>query len=602
MKKSTLSVLLISITGMTAFAQSGVKYSTGGNILASTDIFGSTNNAPVNFVSNGQKWMTLSPSGLFDISGRTRTRSNATFDSSATAFAMIAQQAQFATALVTGQITAGSLVVNGNATINGQLTIDNITSATGTIDFGNSNLVTSGNVNSTNISALQTSVSNQQTQITNLNAQISGITSSQWTTNSDSSISFPGSAFVKSMNISESLKIGNFRFSNGGGITPAPVDSIISPKPIAIASSKSISLGADTVLFGNGTGKVGITPSPITGNVRLQVQGDVEASGNISSNTITASQITINGMLESDTMHARRELFVNSSLKLSREPSNSFAEVSTLDTGVALVLQNTSTGRVGIGITPSAGEKLSVAGNAKFTGNISANCVTVNCLNVSGATQFDSVRVLKKLKIGTGTLILQNDPGGLENSIYTDNTTTPPSVSTDLLIQCNAAYPNNTFINKDNSGSVIIGTSTNIPFPDAKLQVLQDNKFQSAFKIHKLVCSKPEITSNPSGCLPNIMRVTKETTGIPGIQTLFVIQDTGNVGIGIVNPQDKLDVNGFGRFTNGLNFSDYLELGHSGSNSTIDNFGTGNLILNYNSGKFVGIGLVNPQYYSYPRI
>ncbi|MBI4932221.1 MAG: hypothetical protein HY841_15790 [Bacteroidetes bacterium] len=83
MKKSTLSVLFISITSVTAFAQSGVKYATGGNILSSTDIFGSTNNAPVNFVSNGKKWMTLSPSGLFDIDGRTRTRSNATFDSSA---------------------------------------------------------------------------------------------------------------------------------------------------------------------------------------------------------------------------------------------------------------------------------------------------------------------------------------------------------------------------------------------------------------------------------------------------------------------------------------------------------------------------------------
>lgn len=103
---------------------------------------------------------------------------------------------------------------------------------------------------------------------------------SQWSTNPDSSLSFNGNIFVKNLNASESINIGTFRFSNGGA-NPLPViiDSIRTPFPMTISSgANQIRLDADTLRLGD---RVAIDPSPIAGNARLSVQGDIQASGNL---------------------------------------------------------------------------------------------------------------------------------------------------------------------------------------------------------------------------------------------------------------------------------------------------------------------------------
>ncbi|MEX2231947.1 MAG: hypothetical protein WD824_07300, partial [Cyclobacteriaceae bacterium] len=128
-------------------------------------------------------------------------------------------------------------------------------------------------------------------------------------------------------------------------------------------------------------------------------------------------------MLEADTMHARNRLAVNNSLLLSRESTNDFAEVSTIDTSVSLVLQKSQAGRgVGIGITPSIGEKLSVSGNVGITNG----SLKISSLSGSGNKLLfaDSVGNLKTSNISLlaapwevqGNTIVSSDYIGTNNA------------------------------------------------------------------------------------------------------------------------------------------------------------------------------------------
>ena len=392
MKKIYAFIIIATVIAGAAkqsHAQSGQKFATGLNSLSGADAFGTSNLFPLIIKTNNTEWFRITETGIIDVSGNSRFRKSSLFDSSLTALKVKSQSAEFAVLLVTGsavvdaltvinnavingQLSSSSLSVTGNstlnnATINGQLTTNNVTSSTGTIDFGNNNLSTTGNVNSSNISSLSTSVTNQQTQISTLSSRVDSINASQWSTNPDSSISFSGNVFVNSLNAQNSISIGAFKFSNGAVPAPIQRDTISAPNKLVIASqTKAIELAADTITMKQYLG-IGRTPT-----VALDVVGDIAASGAISSSSITTFQLTINGgLLESDTMHARKQMTVNNSLLLSRETANNFAEVSTLDANVALVLQKDSTGSgVGIGITPSAGEKLSVAGNVGVSGNL----------------------------------------------------------------------------------------------------------------------------------------------------------------------------------------------------------------------------------------
>ncbi|MBI4930490.1 MAG: hypothetical protein HY841_06990, partial [Bacteroidetes bacterium] len=125
-----------------------------------------------------------------------------------------------------------------------------------------------------------------------------------------------------------------------------------------------IMFDADSVMMGN-TARVG--------NGQLSVAGNITASGDISSGTVTSGSI-VTSQLIIDTLHALSRVAVNHSLMIEKQTAKSYAEVSTTDTAIALVLQKDSAGKgVGIGITPSAGERLSVAGNVGVSGKITSS-------------------------------------------------------------------------------------------------------------------------------------------------------------------------------------------------------------------------------------
>ncbi|MFH1321033.1 MAG: hypothetical protein ABII90_10320 [Bacteroidota bacterium] len=144
---SALAVSICICFQNEAISQAGQKYAIGGNDLSGSDRFGSNNYAGINIYTNSIQrgiitqdgwfgWGTTTPSAFFNISG-----GDALFEINVT---------------IDSLLTAGSLVVYGNSEIYGLLTIGNtlifdgtnnsISSSTGTVDFLNSNILTTANI------------------------------------------------------------------------------------------------------------------------------------------------------------------------------------------------------------------------------------------------------------------------------------------------------------------------------------------------------------------------------------------------------------------------------------------------------------------------
>ena len=158
---------------------------------------------------------------------------------------------------------------------------------------------------------------------------------------------------------------GNVRISQnlyvGGGIIIS--DKVNATTSVETATLKSASIQADSILMDSTKGFYGY--SKFAGDVKLEnklkVNGDVQVNGNINtpgnissnaiiSNSIQTSQLTISeGTITTDTLHAIKQVIVNNSLKIAKEDINNFAEVSTKDTAVILVLQKEDSAQVVIG-------------------------------------------------------------------------------------------------------------------------------------------------------------------------------------------------------------------------------------------------------------
>ena len=217
------------------------------------------------------------------------------------------------------------------------------------------------------------------------------------------------------------------------------------------------------------------------------------SNGNITSNALITNSI-LTGQLTIDSLHATKQIAVNSSLLLQKENTASYAEVSTTDTAVALVLQKDTAGRVGIGTT-NPKEKLSVVGDVGVRGNLRLS-------NLGGTGN----RII--VADSSGNLKLQPTfCSGLDPFWKTDGNNIPPLCSP------------------------FIGTLTNDDF-------------------------------------------TIKTANA----TRLTVTATGNVGIGIPNPAEKLHVFGKGKFEDGL--GNGVNIGFNSVNSFVYSEGTGALMIN----------------------
>ena len=132
------NVLFPLIKGGTGvvLAQGGQKWSLGLNAASGNAAIGTSNLFPFVIKTNSTEWMrvtrtgrvgigTTTPSEKLHVAGTARML-NAKVDNLMQALSVSANSASFSTVIVTGQITGGSLIVNGNTTISGQLTTSSL--------------------------------------------------------------------------------------------------------------------------------------------------------------------------------------------------------------------------------------------------------------------------------------------------------------------------------------------------------------------------------------------------------------------------------------------------------------------------------------------
>jgi len=201
----------------------------------------------------------------------------------------------------------------------------------------------------------------------------------------------------------------------------------------------------------------------------------------------------------------------------------------------------------------------------RLGGAFAQNTITTNRLFT------DSLQINKRLKLGNSIIV-----EGTTNSIYSDNT--------DMFIQSKSAFVFNTIINANNAGNVGIGTTT----PTQKLEIHSGNALVRG--VNNFLANN-DVASLFLGDDNNYVRAINGygiRMGVFGVTDLLNLsQTTGNVGVGLTAPQEKLHVEGSGRFGIGNN---YMRIGYNTVNAILDNFGQGVMLINYYSGKDVHIG------------
>lgn len=260
------------------------------------------------------------------------------------------------------------------------------------------------------------------------------------------------------------------------------------------------------------------------------------------------------------------------------------------------------TGYVGVGTsTPTC--NFQVVGTSQISGSLTVD---------SSITIADSARIDNNLRVN-GHLFVG------KNAYITDSTFTTlvrtkritPFTGDSLIILGDSSLVINTFSHLiypeadfDIPNPIIKGTGIGSP----NITPNGDYSVALGHRINVDIIAKNSIAIG-TGILPNgpyLQQYIPNTIMLgtnSNLPTLFIasangINTTGKVGIATITPginyespdHIKLDVNGDARFYRNNNPNNYIRIGYNTNNAILDNFGNGNLLINYYGGKDVYIG------------
>jgi hypothetical protein len=300
-------------------------------------------------------------------------------------------------------------------------------------------------------------------------------------------------------------------------------------------------------------------------------------------NTITATGIHILHRIEADTIKGVRKVDINGNITLGEDGAYKGITAKIEDLNINskpgfdfnTILNANTNGNVGIG-TSNPSKKLDVNGDARVSGALSANTIEAQIF------QTDTIKVGRILPSLIDTLIHFGDssitldpnrnlikwsPGAVIGNIFNPST---------WEFFMGLGFGNgNTFAKSSNS--MAIGTNVSI----------NDYNTLNSIVMGSGISSQNRLVNN----IPNSMMIGFNSN----IPTLFIspsngINTSGYVGIGTINPSEKLTIQGVQAKLKVGELNNHVIVGYNGGNSIIESNGTGQLLINYYSGKNVAIG------------
>ncbi|MFH1320653.1 MAG: hypothetical protein ABII90_08375 [Bacteroidota bacterium] len=415
----------------------------------------------------------------------------------------------------------------------------------------------------------------------------------------DENLITTGAIASQDLYVQRAINIGDFKFKNGA-ILPGQKDTISSTKGIVIESkTEKIQLSSDTVTADKAfkaqtvEASIGIKAPEITtdtlkaktvksdsaievanGLVIDGISSRITAPGGniyfddenlITTGAIASQDIYVqrainigdfkfkNGAIlpgQKDTISSTKGIVIESETEMIQLSSDTVTadkafKAQTVEASIAIKAPEIETDTLKAKTVKSdsaikvAGSGLVIDGiNNRITsasGTISfadEDLVTTGSLeanNVKGSGgSFDSLHVLDSIHIGN-SLWLGGATGNIDNRIYSDNGA--------LVIQSNPNYIYNTVFSYNHSGKVGIG----IKHPSAKLHV------QGTFKLNDGTQDDGYVlTSDADGnaSWQDPVNISDDNWTRPGGNIMHTAHSNDKVGIGVADPQKKLDVSG----------------------------------------------------------
>jgi len=333
---------------------------------------------------------------------------------------------------------------------------------------------------------------------------------------------------------------GNLNALTLAGTLTLPNSSVLTGDTTYLRSSRGLAFGANQTYYINSSG---------TGNLNaMTLAGNLVANGNTTLGNATSDSLTI---------WPNTWNLTNSTPNLDLKNST----VGALNIETNLMSFDTQNSRVGIGTT-TPGAKLDVNGDVDVTGTVSIFNATSSISNTSGDITIDAASGLISFSgdnigniqnaILSGVLQAAGSTATTYSRFGTATASHSLSTAKDLLIEGNTEIDGTLYVDSGTiANSAGTGAITFTPTPITSTNTLSASSWKVDNSINVGLAALT-IDQLKAGDI-----FTASVSGTPK----FTIKNSGNVGIGLTNPLNTLEVSGNGYFSGNLAIAgDYLGL------------------------------------------